>query len=146
MSEVIELPDTGLHYSVQRKVLFRHCDPAGIAFYPRILEIVNDTIEELFNDLVGWPFEELHESHAAPTVALEASFAAVSRHGDLLDLSVTLERLGNTSLRLRTDAWCAEEHRFSVVNTMVCIKKNGGATSWPMQVRGKLERTMEAAQ
>ena len=140
------MPEAGPHYSVQQKVLFRHCDPAGFVFYPRILEMVNDAIEALFSDLVGWPFEELHKSHAGPTVALEASFAAVSRHGDLLDLNVTLEKLGNTSLRLRTDAWCAEEHRFSVVNTMVCIDKDGGATPWPMQVRGKLERTMEAGQ
>ena len=46
---------------------------------------------------------------------------------------------GNTTLRWRTEAWRAEEQRNSVMNTMVCINKDSGATPRPMQVRGKLE-------
>src|SRR5260370_493059 len=33
----------------QVQVLFRHCDPAGIVFYPRYFEMVNDLVEEWFD-------------------------------------------------------------------------------------------------
>ena len=29
-------------------VRFQHCDPAGIVFYPRYLEMINQTVEEWF--------------------------------------------------------------------------------------------------
>ncbi|CPO21707.1 4-hydroxybenzoyl CoA thioesterase [Bordetella pertussis] len=28
------------------EVRFRHCDPAGIVFYPRYFEMINDFVEE----------------------------------------------------------------------------------------------------
>ena len=44
----------------QVQVLFRHCDPAGIVFYPRYFEMVNDLVEEWFDRGMGLPFHTLH--------------------------------------------------------------------------------------
>lgn len=41
-------------------VLFRHCDPAGIMFFPRILEVVNDAVENFFEQVVQWSFADIH--------------------------------------------------------------------------------------
>ena len=139
------MPVKTTHFSVPQKVLFKHCDPAGIVFYPRYLEMVNDAVEALFSDLIEWPFHVMHKSHGAPTVALEASFAAPSRHGDELNLNIAIEKLGTSSLRLRIDAFCADELRFTVLNTLVCIGSEGQSTPWPADVRKRIEAIVEGA-
>ena len=40
---------------MRRKVLFKHCDPAGIVFHPRYFETVNDCVAAFF-DALGDPF------------------------------------------------------------------------------------------
>ena len=40
----------------QVEVRFRHCDPAGIVFYPRYFEMINDFVEEWFDKGMGLPF------------------------------------------------------------------------------------------
>lgn len=128
------------HFHVQQKVLFRHCDPAGIAFYPRLFEMVNDAIEQMFSDLIGWPWEDMHQTHGGPTVALEAGFAGKCWHGDVLDLGITIHKIGTSSLQLETRAIGHDgELRFWVKNTMVCIDMQGSAVAWPAQVIEKLE-------
>ncbi|KAF5290196.1 hypothetical protein FQR65_LT20676 [Abscondita terminalis] len=39
---------------------FRHCDPAGIVFYPRYAEMINDTVEHWFKHGLGMDFDCLH--------------------------------------------------------------------------------------
>ena len=48
-----------MHFTYKQKVLFKHCDPAGIVFYPRFFEMINDAVEALFSDVLNWPFEYL---------------------------------------------------------------------------------------
>lgn len=38
-------------FTFTQKVLFKHCDPAGIVFYPRYFEIINDCIEAFFEQI-----------------------------------------------------------------------------------------------
>ena len=47
-------------YEFHQKVLFKHCDPAGIVFFPRYYEMVNDCVEAFFADVLDWPFEAMH--------------------------------------------------------------------------------------
>jgi len=47
-------------FTLQQKVRFQHCDPAGIVFYPRYFEMINATVEEWFAQRLGVPFETLH--------------------------------------------------------------------------------------
>jgi 4-hydroxybenzoyl-CoA thioesterase len=45
-----------MHYQFFQKVLFKHCDPTGIVFYPRFFEMINDAVEAMFSDLLDRPF------------------------------------------------------------------------------------------
>lgn len=140
------MPDPKAHYSVSQKILFRHCDPAGIVFYPRYFEIINDAVEAFFAGPLDWPFEEMHKDHAAPTVQIEARFDAVSRHGDMMDIGITVVKLGRSSLGLRIAGHCAGELRFTANSTMVCVDALMKPTPWPPGVRGNLEQLMGDAQ
>ncbi len=134
------------HFEVQQKVLFRHCDPAGIAFYPRLFEMVNDAIEQMFSDLIGWPWQDMHKTHGGPTVSLEAGFVGKCDHGDVLDLCITIQKIGTSSLQLETRALNDGALRFWVKNTMVCVNNLGHPTAWPNPIVDKLNKAIEATQ
>ena len=123
-------------------VLFRHCDPAGIVFYPRYFEMLNDTMEAWFAERLGWPWSSLHgpEGMAVPTVADDEHIRAPSRHGDGLVFTLAVTRVGRTSVGLSVVATCGGEVRLSATQTLVCIaKETGRPVAWPEDVRRKLE-------
>lgn len=118
----------------KQKALFKHCDPAGIVFYPRYFEMINDCVETFF-DHIGFPFETLHKTGAVPTAQIETVFHTSSRHGDQLTLSLDLTRIGNASLGVSVRANSGDESRFSTKLTLVHINSSGLPTQWPDQVR-----------
>lgn len=122
-----------------QKVKFKHCDPAGIVFYPRYFEMINDLVEAFFDDALDHPFEDLHRNGGVPTAEISVQFTAPSRHGDRLDLALTCTRLGRTSLGIETEATCAGARRFIATSTLVLIDAEGRPTPWPDPLRAKLE-------
>ena len=129
-------------FRFDQPVLFRHCDPAGIVFYPRYFEMLNDCLEAWFGERLGWDWSGIHgpDALAVPTVALEVQFRATSRHGDRLTLTVSVRRVGRTSVGLALVATCGEEVRLSATQTLVCMSKTTGRpVPWPDHVRNKLE-------
>lgn len=121
-----------------QKVLFKHCDPAGIVFYPRYFEMINDCVEMFFDQVLHLPFEELHRDGGVPTVQIETKFTAPSRHGDALVLRLDIIRVGRTSLGYRMTANCGPEQRFETRATLVNITAQGRPTPWPDAVRNTL--------
>ncbi|GGE38266.1 hotdog family protein [Actibacterium pelagium] len=67
-----------MHFTLHQKVLFKHCDPAGIVFYPRYFEMINDAVEAMFSNLLGWPYEDLLRDSAVPTAAFKVVFTTRS--------------------------------------------------------------------
>lgn len=132
-----------MHFAYPQKVLFKHCDPAGIVFYPRFFEMINDAVEALFGDVLCWPLDEMHPEAGVPTAAFNVRFLHPCRHGDQLDLQVTFDRLGRSSLTLTTRAMRGDTPCFEAEQVLVCVK--GGAPSpWPDPVRRKITELMEA--
>ena len=127
-----------MHFTFSQKVMFRHCDPAGIVFYPKHFEMLNDAVEALFADELGWPFEIMHADSGGPTVSLRAEFKAPARHGERLDFDITLKKLGSSSLTLHTRAHANGSLRFMSQHTMVCISKCGSPKPWPEPVRQRM--------
>lgn len=127
-----------MHFSHAQKVLFRHCDPAGIVFYPRYFEMINDAVEALFEDLLDWPFHQLHKTGGVPTVHFDVTFEAPTRHGDCLNLDLTLVKLGGSSLNIQTRAHQDQETRFLADQTLVCVDATGKPTSWPDALRQRV--------
>ena len=122
-------------FSFPQKVLFKHCDPAGIVFYLRYFEIMNDCIEAFFDDALGTPWEVLHINAATPTVAIETAFPNRIQHGDLLDISLAVTHVGNTSLGLHLHARCNDQIRFEAKLTLVYVSSQGRPQRWPDTLR-----------
>ena len=49
-----------LFHTMPIQVLFRHCDPAAIVFYPRYVELVHDVVEHWFNHGLQKSYYTLH--------------------------------------------------------------------------------------
>jgi 4-hydroxybenzoyl-CoA thioesterase len=125
-------------FAFQQKVLFRHCDPAGIVFYPRYFEIINDCVEAFFEAL-GDPFEAMHAAgRAVPTARIETEFRRPSRHGDRLTLELACRRLGRTSLDLAIEGAAGEERRFTARSTLVHVGRSMRPEPWPPALREAL--------
>lgn len=132
-----------MHFRFPQKVLFKHCDPAGIVFYPRFFEMINDAVEAMFGDLLHWPFEVMHPEHRVPTAAISVQFRAPCRHGDRLDLQLTIKAVGGSSLALNTRAVADGILRFEADQTLVCVGPDGRPSRWPENIRQKLVGLME---
>ena len=132
-----------MSFTVTQKVLFKHCDPAGMVFYPRYFEMINDCVEAFFDTALSYPFEALHVTGAVPTVRIDTVFTAPSRHGDILEIELRCERLGVTSLDLKVTAQCADEVRFKAKSTLVHVDKSGKPRRWPSALRQALEQQIE---
>ncbi len=126
-----------------QSVLFRHCDPAGIVFYPRYFEMMNDCVEAFFAGVVGWPFAEVHKDGAVPTAEIRTRFTAPSRLGDALTLSLAVTRVGRTSCGIAIDADCAGNPRFSTELTLVNVNAEGRPIVWPEDVKSRLTLSRE---
>lgn len=89
-------------YRAQVPVRFADCDPAGIVFYPRYLEIFNNLVEDWFAEELDFSFPEIINTHGwgLPTVHLEVDFVAPSRFGEMLSATLSVRKVGTTSLSL----------------------------------------------
>jgi len=133
-------------YVLERPVLFQHCDPAGIVFYPRYYEMLNETVETWFGARLGCDFAELHGARGLgiPTVELTTRFLAPSRLGDMLQIALRVEKLGRSSTGLGFSASCAGQARLEMRSTIVCVTLEGGRPRpWPEDIRGAMERELE---
>jgi 4-hydroxybenzoyl-CoA thioesterase len=92
----------GRPYRTEIRVRFGDCDPAGIVFYPRYLEIFNGLVEDWCRDELQYSFPELitQRGWGLPTVHLEVDFLAPSRFGDILSATLTVQKVGKSSVNI----------------------------------------------
>lgn len=81
-------------------IRFSHCDPAGIVFFPRYLEMFNDIVEDWCNDALGFGFAEIHlkRGWGLPTVHLNVDFLVPSTLGDRLSATLKVNHIGRSSI------------------------------------------------
>lgn len=84
------------------QIRFAHCDPAGIVFYPRYLEMFNNLVEDWCRQ-EHIPFYEVKSGGGCglPTVHLEVDFKAPSFIGDQLSATLSVRELGTSSIGLQ---------------------------------------------
>jgi len=126
-------------FEFPQKVLFKHCDPAGIVFFPRYFEMMNDCVEAFFDRELDWPFEVLLRDAGIPTARITTRFTAPSRHGEHLTLGLRITRVGDRSMTYRMTAHCAAELRFETDATLVHVDASGCSQVWPMRIAEKLK-------
>ncbi len=133
----------------EQLVRFGHCDPAGIVFYPRYFEMLNELIEDWFGDALGLPFEALigQRGIGLPTAQLDTRFLRVSRQGDRLVQRIHLERLGRSSLTLRVAFSGKDDEvggaRVEFTQVLVCTSL---ATHLPQAIPDDLRAALSPAQ
>jgi 4-hydroxybenzoyl-CoA thioesterase len=91
--------DTGV-FTREVLVRFGDCDPAGIVFYPRYVEMFNNLVEDWCAQGLGASFRELHQERGLglPTVSIQTEFVAPSRLGDVLRAELRVEKIGGASV------------------------------------------------
>jgi len=82
------------------KVCFSDIDYAGIVYYPRFLHYFHVALEEFFGAELGMDYPRVLVEHRIgfPTVHLETDFSAPLNYGDEVDVEVTVEQIGRTSI------------------------------------------------
>lgn len=86
------------HFTKTEKIRFKHVDFAGIVFYPRFLEMLNDLVEDWFEEALDRPFSKIHETHGIPTVDLQVQFQQAARIGEIITKSLWVVALNNSSV------------------------------------------------
>ncbi|MCB5363807.1 acyl-CoA thioesterase [Pusillimonas sp. CC-YST705] len=109
-------------HSMPIQVLFRHCDPAAIVFYPRYVELVHDVVEHWFNHGLLISYYTLHSERSLgiPTVNLQVDFKAPSRLGDQLSGHLRVLKLGRTSAQLNVQL-CGPDNKVRVEATATIV-------------------------
>lgn len=108
-----------------RQVRFEHCDPAGIVFYPRYIEMLQEVVEDWFADY----YQSLAGEEQLIFKAIQARFIQPSRLGDLLAFTFELQ------VHDMHDAWldclvsCGEERRVELHLMLGCVRP-GEALQW----------------
>jgi 4-hydroxybenzoyl-CoA thioesterase len=123
-------------------VRFSHCDPAGIVYFPHYFDIFNGLIEDWYGEELGCDYAELvlGSRFAFPFVHLECDFKVPSRMGDVIDLTLMVERIGRSSLGIaiicHKDG--VERLRARMVTAMMSLETRQ-AVPLPAELRDKLE-------
>jgi 4-hydroxybenzoyl-CoA thioesterase len=86
------------YFIKQEKIRFKHVDYAGIVFYPRFLEMLNDLVEDWFEEALERPFSKIHETNGIPTVDLKVQFKQPARLGEMLTKKLWVIKLGGASV------------------------------------------------
>lgn len=134
-------------FSRDIKVRFAHTDAAGIMFYPRYFELVNNHVEDWFGDGLGFDFKHLHidEKRAVPTAHIKADFFKPSFMHDELTFSLDLTKVGTSSIAFIVRARCGpsgqEEDRLKVSLILVHMDmETGKSLPWPDDMRNALNK------
>jgi 4-hydroxybenzoyl-CoA thioesterase len=127
-----------MSFTVRTQIRFAHIDAAAIVFYPRYFEMLNGVVEDWFAEDLGCGFLALHKERGlgAPTVHLETAFVATCELGELIDITLDVERLGEKSVTLAFVFKCGDQLRLGGRVVLVCMDLAAKrARPWPDDLR-----------
>jgi 4-hydroxybenzoyl-CoA thioesterase len=127
----------------EKRVMFSHCDPAGIVFFPQYFVMLNDLVEDWFRESLKIEMVSgfMAEGYGLPAARLEYEFHSPSRVGDILQQRLSVERIGNSSLTLRVRFDCGDTPRISGRSILVLVDK---ATVKPVPIPAHLRERLNA--
>ncbi len=128
-------------FTVRKTIRFGHCDPAGIVYYPRYLDLLHEAKEDWLRDGVGVPLSELIgvRRRGLPIVRLEADFLAPSRLGDDVEIDVGVGRVGGTSLHVHYELRGDGRPRLRARSVVVHVRLDDGR---PVALDGDLRERL----
>lgn len=127
-------------------VRFGDLDAAGIAYYPNLVNFLHESFEDFFVGHVGRPYPEVYaEGLGFPTAKLEVDFLSPVRYGDHVDMSLTVEKVGRSSVQMRYEASVGGRQVFRARNVAVVVDmKTFRPQPLPSWLRERFLAAMEA--
>ena len=136
-------------YAYQAKIKLHDTDAAGILFFSHQFEIVHDAYESLLEKM-GLGFAELirHRDYFLPIVHAESDYKAPLFVGDVIEIQVTVENIGNTSFTFAYKLLSSKGQLVGTARTVhVTIdKKTREKILLPKEMREKIELMYEEDQ
>ena len=86
-------------FTYQTKVKLHDTDAAGVLFFANQFKMVHDAYESLL-EAIGFGFADLirHKDFSLPIVHAESDYKAPLFVGDLIEIQVRIEKVGQTSV------------------------------------------------
>lgn len=134
---------TATPFECDKLIRFHHCDPAGIVFYPQYFVLFNELVEDWFNQGLGVDFARFHveDGLGIPMGSIACRFLSPSKVGEMLRLSLSINRIGKSSLELNVTGKSGDKIRVQATLTVVLASlKNHRSVAFPDDFRAKLER------
>jgi 4-hydroxybenzoyl-CoA thioesterase len=126
----------------QQRLRFGDCDPAGMAYFPRLLALVDNAVEDWLVAAIGHDRAAMHVDQriGLPTIQLQTGFSQACRLGETLDIAIIPTRLGATSITLDASASVAGKPRFAATLVQVLVNLDTGKPRpWPAAWRACLD-------
>ena len=111
-------------YTLKQKVRFGHIDALGIAFYPRLIEMLNNTVESFFEDVVGYSYKEMHikNNNGVPTVKLDVEFKQSVCLEDVVTWELQVVEVKRSSFTFSVNAKTNDIINMTSVLTLVYVE------------------------
>jgi 4-hydroxybenzoyl-CoA thioesterase len=130
-------------FTLLRPVRFADCDPAGIVFFPRLLEMVNDLIESWFERGLAMPFMEFHleRGYGIPLVNTRVDFIKACRLAEQLSFELRVGALGRSSAVLAIRAHVGGEVRLQLRHKLAVVSlETRRAVAIPEELRSGMRQ------
>ena len=112
----------GTPFTLRVPIMFHDVDAAGTAYYPRLVDFCHCAFEGFFNSCIGPSYSKVIASGVGfPSVRFEVDFKSPIRHGDTIDVSVRVLKVGRTSVTLSYEARRGRTLLFQARNVVVVV-------------------------
>jgi len=135
-------------FKVQYPILFSHCDPAGIVYFPRFFDLLHQSMEDWFTHGLKERFSDfiMKRKLGIPTVATRTEFVGPAKFGDTLSIELSILKMGRSSLTLAINSFVDERPCFRAEHT-ICLfsTESRRAVPVPEDLRERMERFVRTA-
>ena len=133
-------------YKTSILVRFGDVDAAGIAYYPRIYDMIHRAFEEMWGGHMGIHYYDLvaRDGVGFPLAHSEVDFKSPLRFGDRPTVEITCFKVGRSSLGIHQIFSVGERVCVDAHMTVVCVELEGlVSTPIPDAYRAKFEELLE---
>jgi 4-hydroxybenzoyl-CoA thioesterase len=130
----------------EKLVRFQHCDPAGIVFYPNYFVLFHELVEDWFAEGLGRSYAQFVKDQGLglPMVKVECEFLTPNSIGDIVALSLSVKRIGASSIVLGVRGVARGEDSLRATLTVVHASiKDLKPVRVPDELRAVMERFKE---
>lgn len=149
MVSAIEGDNSALTYDRRRTVEWGDSDPAAFINSPRAFDFAVESIEGFYRDVLGLSFLGLLENRrlGAPVVHARCDFKATLRESDTVEMILSIERLGTSSVTWRIDAIFEGKPVFEVCMVSSYIRlEDSRPVSIPEDFRARMQPYLRQSQ